>query len=180
MGINSVKKQFVKLNLIERRELLEELLRLQERDGLVLQEAAVEVEKKREMKPCPHCGSEKVYKRGKQKGIQIYKYRESECSSWFSETTGTALYNIQLKEKWQSYLSCMEQGIPINKIVKKLEISIQTSFDWRHEVLSSLEHYIPKELNQIIECDELEFPVSEKGNQSGLPSRFVTKFLKPL
>jgi transposase-like protein len=166
MGIISVKEQFVKLNLIERRELLEELLRLQELDGLVLQEAAVEVEKQREIKPCPHCGTEKVYKRGKQKGIQMYKCRESECSRWFSETTGTALYNIQLKDKWQSYLSCMEQGMPLKKIAKKLEISIQTSFDWRHKVLSSLEHYIPKELSQIIECDELELPVSEKGNQS--------------
>jgi hypothetical protein len=34
MVINSVKEQFVKLNLIERRELLDELLRLQELDGL--------------------------------------------------------------------------------------------------------------------------------------------------
>jgi transposase-like protein len=96
----------------------------------------------------------------------MYKCRASECNRWFSETTGTALYNNQLKDKWQSYLSCMEQGMPIKKIAKKLEISIHTGFDLRHKVLSSLELYIPKELSQIIECDLLELPVSEKGNQS--------------
>lgn len=66
----------------------------------------------------------------------------------------------------------MEQNIPIKKIAKKLDISIQTSFDWRHKILSSLEYYIPKQLSGVIECDELELPVSEKGNQSlDRPSR---------
>lgn len=162
----SLKQEFNQLTLTDRRELLEELLRLQELEGLVFQEAENELKKQRDKKPCPHCGSKKVYKRGKQKGVQMYKCRESECSLWFSETTGTALYNIQLKGKWQSYLNCMEQGMPIKKIAKELNISIQTSFDWRHKVLSSLEHYIPKQLSEVIECDELELPVSEKGNQS--------------
>jgi transposase-like protein len=162
----SLKQEFEKLNLRARRELLEEILMLQELDGLVLQEAGDEIKKQRDKKPCPHCKSEKVYKRGKQKGVQMYKCRETKCNLWFSETTGTALYNIQLKGKWQSYLNCMEHGLPIKKIAKKLKISIQTSFDWRHKVLSSLEHYIPKQLSEVIECDELELPVSEKGNQS--------------
>jgi len=161
-----LKQEFEKLNLTDRRELLEELLILQELEGLVLQEASDEIKKQRDKKPCPYCKSKKVYRRGKQKNVQMYKCREPECSLWFSETTGTALYNIQLKNKWQSYLNCMEQGLSIKRIAKKLEISVQTSFDWRHKILSSLEHYIPKKLSEVVECDELELPVSEKGNQS--------------
>lgn len=56
--------------------------------------------------------------------------------------------------------------MPIKKTAKKLGITIQTSFDWRHKALSFLEYYIPKQLSGVIECDELELPVSEKGNQS--------------
>ncbi len=39
-------------------------------------------------------------------------------------------------------------------------------------MLSSLEHLIPDQLSDDIECDELELPVSEKGNQAlDRPSR---------
>ena len=43
-----------------------------------------------------------------------------ECKKWYSETTGTPLYEIKLKNKWQSYLKCMEKGMSIKKIAKEL------------------------------------------------------------
>ena len=92
-------------------------------------------------------------------------YRCNTCTKWYSETTGTALYDIKLKSKWQSYLNCMEKGMSIKTIAKELSISIQTSFDWRHKILSSLAQFIPKQLADEIECDELELPVNEKGNK---------------
>ena len=49
--------------------------------------------------------SEKVLKRGKQKGVQMYQCKS--CVKWYSETTGTALWDIKLKTKWQGYLRCM-------------------------------------------------------------------------
>jgi transposase-like protein len=73
-------------------------------------------------------------------------YQSTDCKKWYSETTGTPLYDIKLKSKWQSYLRCMEQGMPIKKIARELEISIQTSFDWRHKILSSLQQFVPKQL----------------------------------
>ena len=48
---------------------------------------------------------------------------------------------------------------------RKAFISIQTTFDWRHEILSSLAQFIPEQLADEIECDELELPINEKGNQ---------------
>lgn len=156
-----IKEMFTKLSAASQRELLDELLQEFELQGVILEDAKSDISTKRKNKPCPHCSSTKVYKRGKQKGIQMYNCRE--CKKWYSETTGTALYEIKLKHKWQSYLRCMEQGMSIKKIAKELGISIQTSFDWRHKILSSLEQFVPKELSSEIECDELELALNNKG-----------------
>jgi len=156
-----IKRLFAELPNNSQTELLDELLQRQELKGAIFQSAQEEVSKKRNKKPCPHCQSEKVYKRGKQNGVQMYQCND--CKKWYSETTGTPLYDIKLKSKWQSYLRCMEQGMPIKKIATELEISIQTSFDWCHKILSSLEQFAPKQLSAEIECDELELPLSNKG-----------------
>jgi len=159
-----IKALFNELPLGVQNELLGDLLMEQELQGKVLQEAGQLVVNKRHKKPCPHCSSTRVYKRGNKKGVQMYKCND--CSKWYSETTGTPLYDIKLKSKWQSYLNCMEQGMPIKKIAKELGISIQTSFDWRHKILSSLEQFVPKELSSEVECDELELALSNKGSKS--------------
>ena len=138
-----IKRLFRELPNITQTELLDELLQTQELKGTILESAQEEISEKRKKKPCPHCKSKKVYKRGKQNGVQMYQCNE--CNKWYSETTGTPLYDIKLKSKWQSYLRCMEQGMPIKKIASELEISIQTSFDWRHKILSSLEQFVPKQ-----------------------------------
>ncbi len=159
-----IKLLFSELPNISQKELLDELLQEQELKGSILEIAQEEVTRKRKKKPCPHCGGKNVYKRGKQKGVQMY--RCNECKRWYSETTGTPLYDIKLKRKWQSYLRCMEEGKPIKKIASELGISIQTSFDWRHKILSSLEQYAPGDLTSEVECDELELPVNNKGSKN--------------
>jgi len=171
-----IKELFKSLSLSLQNSLLGELLLEQDLQGKVLQEAQEEVVTKRQKKPCPHCSSVKVYKRGKQRGVQMY--RCNNCNKWFSETTGTPLYDIKLKNKWQSYLKCMEQGMPIKTIAKELNISIQTSFDWRHKILSSLSQYTPTALSDEVECDELELPINEKGNRNltRLPRKRGTDF----
>lgn len=159
-----IKFLFNELPVGVQNELLGDLLMEQELQGRVLQEAGEDVVKKRHKKPCSHCSSSKTYKRGKQRGVQMY--RCNDCNKWYSETSGTPLYGIKLKSKWQSYLNCMEQGMPIKKIAKELNISIQTSFDWRHKILSSLDQFTPKELSSEVECDELELALSNKGSKS--------------
>lgn len=144
--------------------LLEELLQEQELQGKVLIRAEEEVMEGRKKKPCPHCKGEDVYKRGHQKGVRMYSCKS--CKRWYSETTGTPLYDIKLKPKWQAYLKCMEEGMPIKKIAKKLQISIQTSFDWRHKILSSLDQFVPERLCSEVECDEMEIALSNKGSRT--------------
>lgn len=159
-----IKKLYRGLLPKQQSEVLSELLTEHELEGVILEEARDTVNGKRKKKPCPFCSSTNVYRRGKQNGSQTYQCNK--CKKHYRDTTGTALYNIQKKELWQSYLSLMERGIPIKVIAKELGISIQTSFDWRHKVLSSLEQFIPNELKDIVECDELEFSLSNKGERN--------------
>lgn len=161
---DEIKQQFQELPGIVQEQLLDELLTEYELRGQVLENATQELEKKANRKPCPHCGSEKTYKRGKQKGIQMYQCRS--CSRWYSETTGTPLWDIKLKHKWQGYLRCMEQGMSIKKTAKEVGISIQTSFDWRHKILSSLSSFEPEQLSNVVECDEMELALSNKGSRN--------------
>jgi len=159
-----IKELFIQLPLVSQSELLSDLLQEQELQGKILQEAEQEVSEKRKKKPCPHCASSDVSKRGRQRGVQMYQCKG--CKKWYSETTGTPLYDIKLKTKWQSYLRCMEKGMPIKKIAKELGISIQTSFDWRHKILSSLNQFVPDKLSSQVECDELELALSNKGSKN--------------
>jgi transposase-like protein len=158
-----IKKQFQELPGAIQEQLLEELLREFEMRGQVLDNVTKELENKKK-KPCPHCQSESVSKRGRQSGVQMYKCQS--CSKWYSETTGTPLWDIKIKNKWQSYLRCMQQGMTLKQISVEIGISIQTSFDWRHKILSSLSGFTPQTLSGIVECDELELALSNKGSRN--------------
>ena len=160
---DDIKLKFQELPGMQQEQLLDELLKDYELRGQILENVTQELEKSKKRKPCPHCSNEKVYKRGKQNGVQMYQC--CGCSKWYSETTGTPLWDIKLKSKWQSYLRCMEQGKPIKKIAKEIGISIQTSFDWRHKILSSLSGFTQQTLSDVVECDELELALSNKGSR---------------
>ena len=162
--INKIKEKYRGLQPKHQTKIVNELLSEHELNGVILEEAKEELKHKRKNKPCPYCHSTTVYRRGKQNGSQTYQCQD--CKKHYRETTGTPLYNIQIKEKWQSYLDLMERGMPIKKIAKELGISIQTSFDWRHKILSSLEQFIPATLKDTVECDELEFSLSNKGERN--------------
>lgn len=161
--LREIKSKFKNLPSHLQAELLDELLQSYELTGQIITQVREELSTSCERKPCPHCHSPKVYKRGKKKGVQMFQCRD--CTKWFNETTGTPLWDIKLKHKWQSYLRCMQQGMSIRKSAKEVGISIQTSFDWRHKILSSLDSFTPKTLSGVIEADEMELPINEKGNK---------------
>lgn len=112
---------------------------------------------------CPHCSSAKTICRGKQKEIE--KFSCKDCGKHFRSSHGTALYRIQRKDKWQGYLRLMEQGYSIKKAARELGISIQTSFDWRHKILSSLQSSLPQKLGGVVECDDFQLAESLKGQK---------------
>jgi transposase-like protein len=159
-----IKKMFDTLSSQQQRKLLDILLLEQELSGQLLEDAKKSIQRKRKIKPCPHCKSLKAHRRGKQKGVQMYFCND--CHKWYSETSGTPLFDIKIKHKWQSYISCMEKGMSIKKIAKEIGISIQTSFNWRHKILSSLAQFEPEKLSHEVECDEMELALSNKGERN--------------
>lgn len=163
MDLTELKAAISKLPDNERDQLLSDLKLGHYDKGSYLEEAL----KKQEQDVshgCPQCGSMTVWSRGSYKGVKRLQCKD--CKKCFSSTTGTAIYHIHKKDKWQSYLQCMEEGLSIRKSAKRVGISLQTSFIWRHKVLSSLSELESDIFSGIVEADELYLRYSEKGKKN--------------
>jgi transposase-like protein len=158
-----IKSQFLALSGEEQEQILAELTLDFENRGQIIENAQKELSEKKYRKPCPHCSSAKVHKMGSQGGVQMYKCLG--CKKWYSDTTGTPLWDIKLKHKWQAYLRCMQEKKSIAKTAVEVGICVQTAFDWRHKILSSLSKFIPETLGNTVECDEMEIPIKQKGSR---------------
>lgn len=112
---------------------------------------------------CPHCKDKRIRANGKLKGVQ--RYLCNGCGKNFSETTGKFWFALKKKDKINHYLYCLLSGYSIRKSAKETGISIQTSFDWRHKLLTSFSSVSVDEFEGIVESDDLFFPISEKGNR---------------
>lgn len=113
---------------------------------------------------CPHCKSHSVVANGKNKGVQ--RFRCKECGKNFSENAGTSIANLKKVHLWKTYIKHMFDGHSIAKCAELTGISIQTSFDWRHKVLSSLQSMSPEKFDGISESDDIFFNYSEKGSKA--------------
>ncbi len=85
---------------------------------------------------CPKCASTTFTKHGKDRSIQ--RYRCKDCGRTFKETVNTPLHWIHKKDKMDSYIWTMNNQYSIRKAAVHIEISVSTSFTWRHKLLSSL------------------------------------------
>lgn len=115
-------------------------------------------------KHCPYCHAHAIVGNGKNKGVQ--RFRCMECGKNFSEHAGTSIANLKKRYLWKTYISHMFNNHSIAKCAELTGISIQTSFDWRHKVLSSLRSMSPARFEGISESDDLFFNYSEKGSKS--------------
>lgn len=113
---------------------------------------------------CPYCQNEHTIKNGKHKGNQRYLCKV--CNRNFIYSTGTALQGIKKKGEFEEYKSIMftEGFVPLKTMSKRLDISMQTAFDWRHKILCNLK---PTDSNfiDITEIDDIWFLYSQKGRQ---------------
>lgn len=111
---------------------------------------------------CPHCGSDKIIKHSKYKNVQRYKCKT--CSRTFSPTTGTLIHHLKKPDKFEQYASIIEKEglLTIAEMTKRLDISIPTSFDWRHKILLSLPAGQFKFSGET-QMDDLWFLYSQKG-----------------
>ncbi len=113
---------------------------------------------------CPYCKQTDIVKNGKSKGKQRYKCKI--CNRNFTKITGSIFQGIKEKEKFEDYKRIMlKEGLfPLHQMSSRLNISIQTSFDWRHKILSSIKGEV-KKFSGITEMDDLWFLYSQKGRE---------------
>ncbi|MFW5877879.1 MAG: IS1595 family transposase [bacterium] len=162
MNIDEIKKQVQSLNEDERKQLLSDLQLEHYEKGDYISNIQEDKEVKTRIH-CPYCSSEEFISRGSHKGVK--KYHCKNCKKYFNSNSGTALYGIHKKNKWQQYIECMNQGWSLRKSAQKVGISYRTAFIWRHKILSTLKEAEPSRLGGIVEADETYFPKSEKGNR---------------
>jgi transposase-like protein len=103
---------------------------------------------------CPYCKSIHIKKNGHQRGQQVYKCKN--CGKNFRETTGTIIYYLHKKELMLDYLRCMLEGKSIRACAREVGISVPTSFNWKHKILSALKSLDEEiKFSIIIETDVL-------------------------
>ncbi|MCR5748407.1 MAG: IS1595 family transposase, partial [Lachnospiraceae bacterium] len=66
---------------------------------------------------------------------------------------------------WANYLRCMMDKKTLSETAEECQISVSTSFAWRHKILDALQELAGKVyLDGTVEADETFFNVSFKGN----------------
>jgi len=113
---------------------------------------------------CPECNSSHVIKNGLQSGVQNYRCKN--CGRQFRVTTGTFMYGVHEKCKMLEYIKCMSAGMSLRECARIVNISLTTSFFWRHRILCALQSFEDNvNFFGIVELEELLMNYSEKGKK---------------
>lgn len=137
-----------------------------------VQGSLVYQEKTESVTECPHCGFKKFIKNGQKDGRQRFKCMNPvaepggklRCGKTFNALTGTALARLRMADKHLLNAECMSQGLSIPKTAKKLGVSWDCAFRWRHRFLTVARSINPEMLSGIVEADETFFIESFKGS----------------
>lgn len=155
------------MNILEQIKELFTALSKDERDSLLCDLS--HIQNLAELKPekvnhCGHCKSVDFIKYGIVNGQQRFMCKS--CKRTFSSTTGSLIHNVKKKEKFIEYSNIVkEEGLhTINYMKKRLGISTQSSFDWRHRLLLSTRKKKEKFEGEV-QMDDIWFLYSQKGRK---------------
>ena len=113
---------------------------------------------------CLYCDSHELNRWGMTKqGIQRFKCKS--CSKTFNALANSPLYRMRKSDKWIQYTKLMWDGVSLRKSAQALNITLRTSFRWRHIFIKAPASYHPSELTGVIEADETFLPESFKGKR---------------
>lgn len=133
---------------------------------------------------CPRCGGKSAVRNGKRNGIQ--RYRCKPCRRCFTDLTGTVLEGLHKRHKFLHFCLCMIQGLSVRAAAREVGISKNTSFEWRHRIISVLACADSEtKLGGIIELSQKPLTISADGSRVsfGSPARMVRRdwpWLSPL
>jgi len=117
---------------------------------------------------CPHCSSHHVQSYGNYKGRKRYLCQN--CGKSYNDLTNTPFSGIHDLKKIMKYLNCMISGDTVRKAAEVVNISVTTSFSWRHKLLNGLRELPSPNMKNVKEMMELELPYSHKGQRT-MPSQ---------
>lgn len=163
MNVDEIKAAISQLPENERKKLLSDVHIEHFSKGSYIEDALRDQEKD-VAHSCPKCGSMNIWSRGSYKGVKRLKCND--CSRYFSSTSGTAIYHIHDKDKWQAYLQCMKKGLTLRESALEVGICLQTAFNWRHKILSSMSKVESEHFSGVVEADEFYLRFSEKGKRN--------------
>lgn len=157
MNHTDFKEYFSILSASKKQEVVEELIGIIETsENLELKENPVHV--------CPHCNSEKIRANGKT-SYKAQKYYCNGCKKHFTDNTNKVWCYVKKKDDMKKYIYGLLSGYSIRKNAQECQISINTSFIWRHKLLRCFDQMNSSEYKGILEIDELFFQFSEKGSR---------------
>ena len=160
----SIKEYFKSLDIVSRKEFIDELLStLASSNVLDGVDRAIEGTRDSHKTCCPHCKGRNIRANGKYKGVQRYYCKP--CNKYFRETTGKVSFGLKKGKLLKVYLYHMLMGLSIKKCAEQVGICIQTSFDWRHKILSAFDQAVPEGFQGIVESDDIFFLESNKGSR---------------
>lgn len=164
MKMNTLIQEFSSLSYQEKEFIIEQLLDQWENHEGQLSLIMNELDEIRIRLPqCVHCQAEQTLRRAKINGIQRFSCKE--CGKYWMATHGTSLAGMHKRALWQKYIQAFEKGLSIRKAAQEVGVSIQTSFRWRHRLLSSITCYLPQQIGGIVESSDFQMPFSRKGER---------------
>ncbi len=117
---------------------------------------------------CPKCGSHHFIKYGFNKSLeQRYQCKKQTCKTIFSDSTGSAIHRLQLKDKWYEYVDTMFNGdfYSTREMGKRINVCHKTAFFWRDKILFAIAKKATK-LFGIVEIDDLHYSFNQKGRKN--------------
>ena len=121
-------------------------------------------------KVCPYCKTVEVIKFGKFNGVQRYRCKNRECGRTFNEKQDSPFrYSKKFRKLHKDYHELYKKGLTIRECATKLNISIVTSFFWRHRFLYDLKciNYVEK-LCSYVELTRFVIIENFKGNRTAI------------
>lgn len=152
---------FKSLSIVDRQEIINELMLMLSTAG----DSVTMLSKVKDKKAtcCPNCSCSDIRANGKDKEVQRYYCKG--CKKYFRDTTGKVLFGLKKPELFSTYLYYMLMDYSIKKCAHLTGVCIQTSFDWRHKVLSAFDQACPEGFQGIVESDDIFFLESNKGSR---------------
>ena len=111
---------------------------------------------------CPRCAGTALHRHGHANDLQ--RFRCTACGRTFNSLTGTPLARLRHKAKWLDFCDTMlDPGATVRKAAERTGVHRNTSFRWRHRMLTLTKRDRQVPLRGIVEADEMYVLESQKG-----------------